>query len=495
MEIKKYYNFLLYALVLLPWTVFAQFPYTNKAILEDDFSPFSNSDKADFKSYGIELTSKGNQTKGIYLKDLVFSSNQGFVLRFDYAMTGRGVDATDGVGNGLAVVLFDGNGDNPAMGASGSGGGFSYSKSKGGSQYPGLTKGFLSVGLDLYGDFKIRRTNSDEFRNGIYTSENSGNHITIRGQGNGVEGYPILISQSVENINQRYRLNIGTGSYSSSFDEPDKNGFSFRLKENEQDNEIDSNVSFGHPSYRRVELSMLPGTENNTSGFFLNVDVVHGNETSHVINSYFIPFDAFIFYKEAKTITVDELTMKRFVVPQTFKVGFTGFTGLAYQKNIVRNISIYLPFSPLVQAVEVNEVCKDDSTIFDVLEHSVGFNSNQYTEGEVLYDLGKKEYLDPYSFQFLTLVNGSFVKTLEPFIAVTVNGRYEYNPKTTQVEFIPVIGMSATEDQVYFNIKNKEARLENADLGGEQFRSDNAMIKLNFTHNCNNIIMVNGNSF
>ncbi|WP_158963121.1 L-type lectin family protein [Myroides fluvii] len=496
MKTKIYYILGLYTLISFPFSVlYAQFPYHNQMISGDDFSPFSNSDKVDFKTYGAELTTKENQTKGFFLNDLVFANDRGFVLRFEYVMTGKGPGTPFGAGNGLALVLFDGSVDNPAMGASGSGIGYSYRKAtSSGNAVNGLTKGMLSIGLDLYGDFKSRIINPEEFRNGIYTNGREGNHVTVRGQGDGLAGYPVLISQSVWDIGQRYQLDAETGAYSTTFDAPDNKGFSFKLRENERDNEMDSNVGFGHLSYRRVEVSMLPGKMNALSGFFLNVDIVHGSETSRVINSYFIQTNALLIYNEAQTNTVDALVMNHVVLPQTFRIGFIGATGSAYQKNIVRNISIYLPFSPSVKTVEVDQVCKDDATILDVLEHSVGFNSNLYSKGENLDDLGKKEYLDPYSFQFTTLVNGEFVKTTEPFIAVTSNGRYEYNPVTMQVEFVPKIGMVAKEDQVYFNIKNKKSIQGNTDLGGEQFRSNNAMIKLNFTYNCNDIIMVNGNS-
>ncbi|MDR0227746.1 MAG: hypothetical protein LBI72_01565 [Flavobacteriaceae bacterium] len=493
------YVFIMTLSLLCHISALAQFPYQNTAVSGNDFSHFiGTGGNVTFTPNGAVLTDGGSQTRGFFLNDLAFTIDRGFIISFDYIMTGSG-SSTYGFGDGLALVLFDGSVSDPKMGSLGSGLGYTYRKGSGSSDnIDGLTKGFLAVGIDLYGNFKNRMTATDEFRNGIRNIPEN-NHVTIRGQGTLKEGYPVLISQNTVDITKRYKLDLATGNYITNFEQPDKNGFTFKLRENTQNNESDIASTFGHISYRKVIVSMFPGKEGEVQGYYFNVDIVHGQQTSRIIYDYFIPNNANIKYVEAKTNTTDELASKLFVAPTTFKIGFTGSTGGATQKNIVRNISIFLPFSPLVKDVILPNICKDTPSEIDVLANSVGFDSNTYKGGGDLSVLGKKEYLEPYSFQFRKLVNGLFEDTAEPFIAITSNGIYEYNPKSMKVVFTPNVGgVVSDSDQIYFTIKNKTKIINNAgssvDLGNEQFRSNTATVKLSFGLNCNDILMVNGNS-
>jgi len=474
--------------------LYAQLPYNNTAVSADEFSPFASSGDVKFQGKGAELTTKANETNGIFLSELLLVSERGFILGFDYLMTGVGGNGTDKGANGLALVLFDATVATPTIGSKTSGLGYSYSKSNNTNQsVPGLSKGFLSIGLDLYGDFKERLSLDNEFRNGIYTQGRQQNHVTVRGQGDRLEGYPVYISQSVRNIEERYKLNMQTGAYITNFEAPDTKEFSFNLRENNLNNESDINAGVGHPSYRRVIVSLLPSSKLRESGFYLNVDIIHGKETSRIINSFFIPTEDNITYQEVKDRRENVVKTPYINLPEHFKIGFTATTGAVYQKNIVRNINVSLPFAPFVKDVLVSDACKDHTTAFDPLVNSVGFDTNKYVNGQLMEVLGRKEHLDPYSFQFLTLIDSNKIATLEPYVATTAAGRYEYNPKTMEVVFTPKKGMTAQSDTVYFNIKNKRKLIGTTDLGGEPYRSEIAEIKLDFTVNCNDVLMVNGN--
>ncbi|WP_413512286.1 lectin-like domain-containing protein [Myroides odoratus] len=473
----------------------AQFPYNNSIVLGDDFSDFQNvGGNVSFTPYGAELTNNTSQTRGIYLNDLAFTIDRGFIISFDYIMTGRGSNGF-GFGDGLALVLFDGSVIDPVMGANGSGLGYSYSRSLySNGNVNGLSKGFLAVGLDLYGNFKYRMANYTEFRNGIRTLTGEDNHVTIRGQGDLQKGYPVLISQSVSDINKRYKLDISNGEYTSNFEAPDTD-FSFSLRENRGNDLSDIDAGFGHPSYRKVTVSMYPGLKESVKGFFINVEIIHGNQMNRIIKDYFIPNSSSIVYKEAKTEGTDEYVTKVLKAPKTFKIGFTAATGGAMQVNMVRNLSVYLPFSPVVQDVLMDDVCRDKPTVIDVLANSVGFDTNLYEEEGDLHPLGKKEFLDPYSFNFMTLINGILENTVNPYLAITAAGVYEYDPVTSKVVFMPNDeGVSQASDVVYFSIRNKKKIANNFDLGNEQFRSKSATVKLNFGHNCNDILIINGNA-
>ncbi|MDM1531346.1 hypothetical protein [Myroides marinus] len=506
---KKYIFYIcsIATFLLTSTVVLAQFPYQSTLTKGDEFYQFSSS--VTFDSNGATLTPANNNiTRGFYLNDLAFTVDRGFIIGFDYLMTGGG--AGTNFADGLALVLFDGSETAPRMGSDGSGLGYAYKTPVSSEQ--GLTKGFLAVGVDLWGNFKVRRADGvKEYRNGIRNGTNNStllddggktadanNHITIRGQGSGGEGYPVLITQSTTNFNSRTMLNFSNGLYDIKPVDPQNTPFSFKLRENPNSDESDLTALVGDKSYRRVEISMLPGNKSGVVGFYMAVDVIHGTQKSRVINNYFLPKEARINYMEVSGSPESSNVLKPLDLkaPQTFKIGFVASTGGFNQRHIVRNLSLYIPFSPSVGGIYLTDLCKDTPTEIDVLEKSVGFDSNIYSGEGDLSALGKREFLDPYSFQFRMIVNNVYEDTAQPYIAVSQYGTYEYNPVTTKVVFTPNKGVTMpTSDQVYFTIRNKDKQLANGtNLGSEQFRSNTATLRLVFGKNCNEVLMVNGNS-
>ncbi|MDM1388910.1 hypothetical protein HX052_02835 [Myroides marinus] len=500
------------AFLLSSGVALAQFPYQSTLTKGDEFNQFDTQNKVDFDQYGATLTTAtNNSTRGFYLNDLAFTVDRGFIIEFDYLMTGgRAPEFADG----LALVLFDGSVNNPVMGSNGSGLGYSYKKPS--SSEKGLTKGFLAVGIDLWGSFKFRRSESSEYRNGIQNGSGnstliadpdrgnkegeSRNHITIRGQaqGEGASGYPVLITQSTTNFESRTMLNFSNGLYDIKPNAPQDKPFSFSLRESISSNENDISASYGDPSYRRISISMLPGVKGTKKGFYMIVDMIHGLKSDRIIKDYFLPNNEDITYMEATGVpasTNGKSTMT-LIAPTTFKLGFVASKGGLNQRHIVRNLSLYMPFSPSVENVYEKDVCKDTPREIDALKNSVGFDTNVYQGGGDLSVVGKREHLDPYSFQFRTIIGGLYEDTTQPYIAVTKFGTYEYNPVTTKIIFTPNKGVEMpVSDQVYFTIRNKDKQLSNGtNLGSEQFRSNTATVRLEFGKNCNDVLMVNGNS-
>ncbi|MVX36688.1 hypothetical protein [Myroides sp. LoEW2-1] len=479
----------------------AQFPYQSTLTSGNEFAQFNSKASVTFDKNGATLTpATGSTTRGFYLNDLAFTVNRGFIIEFDYLMTGG-----SGFADGLALVLFDGLVTSPQMGSDGSGLGYSYKTSSSG----GLSKGFLAVGVDLWGAFKFRRAEKDEYRNGIKNGaanstltnpkDNKGaeakSHVTIRGQGNGSKGYPVLITQSTEDFESRTQLDFSSGKYIA-VPAPQETPFNFSLRENKKSNEDDIAATYGHPSYRRVEISMLPGEKNTLKGFYLSVDVLHGSSKSRVIKDYFLPDEASIKYIEATAQNKDIEEVLDLKAPNTFKIGFVASTGGYNQKHIVRNLSLYMPFSPSIRDLFLTDICKDVPTEIDILANSVGFDNNKYQGEGDMHDLGSSDFLDAYSFQFRTLVNGLYEDTAQPYIATTNYGTYEYNPATKKAIFTPKKGVAMpVSDQVFFTIRNKEKVLsDGTNLGSEQFRSNTGTVRLTFGVNCNEVLMVNGNS-
>lgn len=324
------------------------------------------------------------------------------------------------------------------------------------------------------------------------------NHVTIRGQGDQGKGYPVLITQSTEDFESRAVLDFTTGKYNVKPKAPQATPFSFKLRESISENENDIAATYGHPSYRRVEISMLPGEKEGLKGFFMSVDILHKDQKDRVINDFFLPDDSKINYMEAISVreSEDKLAELHLLAPKTFKIGFAAATGTYTQRHIVRNLSLYMPFSPSIRDLFLTDICKDVPTEIDILANSVGFDNNKYQGEGDIHDLGRSDLLDAYSFQFRTLVNGMYEDTAQPYIATTNYGTYEYNPATKKAVFTPKKGVAMpVSDQVFFTIRNKEKVLsDGTNLGSEQFRSNTGTVRLTFGVNCNDILMVNGNS-
>ncbi|WP_060875585.1 hypothetical protein [Myroides odoratus] len=491
----------------------AQFPYQSTLTKKDEFDQFSSSSLVEFGVNGATLTPSSNNqigmTRGFYLNDLAFTVDRGFIIEFDYLMTGGSAPY---FADGLALVLFDGSVTEPKIGSDGSGLGYAYKL--GSSSSIGLSKGFLAVGIDLWGSFKFRRSESYEYRNGIrngsgnstligdpgnlYKQGESKNHITIRGQGNLFTGYPVLISQSTTNFESRTMLNFETGLYDIKPDAPQDESFSFSLRENTSSNENDISASYGDASYRRIFIYVIPGIKNNKKGFYMTIDMIHGFKKDCIIKDFFLPDNEIIKYSEVTALSESSNEVKDLILkaPATFKLGFIGSIGYYSQKQIVRNLSLYMPFSPIVESVFMTEVCEDIPTEIDVLEHSVGFNDNIYKGQGDLREYGDRSYIDPYSFQFSVIIGGLYQDTPQPYTAVTQYGVYEYNPVTAKIIFTPNKGGTMpVYDQVYFSIRNKDNQLlNNFNLGSDQFRSNKGIIRLTFGKKCNDVLMVNGNS-
>lgn len=123
----------------------AQFPYQSTLTDGKEFSQLNPNRQVTFDKYGATLTtSSTNLTRGFYLNDMAFTIDRGFIIEFDYIMTGG-----RGFADGLSLVLFDGVVTSPKMGADGSGLGYAYKKPT--TSDGGLSKGFLAVGIDVRG--------------------------------------------------------------------------------------------------------------------------------------------------------------------------------------------------------------------------------------------------------------------------------------------------------------------------------------------------------
>lgn len=141
------------------WTKEAVEPAPENATAEFPIREQFSSSPADWLFLGdavvidgaLRLTEAAQSQNGAGIYDAAFPSNKGVNIQFDY-YSGDGTGA-----DGLSFFLMDGSVSQPTLGALGGALGYIYS-----GQTPGLSKGYVGVGFDEFGNF----LNSDLFHDG-----------------------------------------------------------------------------------------------------------------------------------------------------------------------------------------------------------------------------------------------------------------------------------------------------------------------------------------
>ena len=153
----------------------------------------------------LRLTDPGNDEAGFAFLDSPFDISQGAVIQFDYATWGgTGAD-------GYSIYLFDGSYNSSTFSAGASGGSLGYAQKTVAPLDPGLSGGYIGVGIDEFGNY----SNPTEGRIGGPGAQ--ANEVGVRGPYNHPSGaYYWLggsgsLAQSLAFNNQGYRP-IQTGS-------------------------------------------------------------------------------------------------------------------------------------------------------------------------------------------------------------------------------------------------------------------------------------------
>jgi type IV pilus assembly protein PilY1 len=121
--------------------------------------------------------SGGTYGKGSVVSTVPFATSEGVQVTFTTVTYGGNNSNSTGA-DGVTFFLLDGTQDQTALTLGGAGGSLGYSCSNSNSPYDGVTKGYLSVGIDEYGSFGNKNDNTATGN----TSQKPGT-IGVRGAG------------------------------------------------------------------------------------------------------------------------------------------------------------------------------------------------------------------------------------------------------------------------------------------------------------------------
>lgn len=200
----------------------------------------------------LRLTSNTTNQKGFVYSTSSFPSSKGLSVDFEYYIYGgTGAD-------GISLFLFDATANPFVIG--GFGGSLGYAPITTTDPIsPGVSKGYLAIGLDEFGNF----SNPTEGRQGGIEGRRPGS-VTLRGRGDGAALVP---------DNYRFLTTVRT----------DDLGFPLTVGGNSR------NSSPTSPGYRRVFMELVPDPRG---GYEITVRITRGGPqliTTTVIDKYYYP--------------------------------------------------------------------------------------------------------------------------------------------------------------------------------------------------------------
>ncbi|MCC9041149.1 hypothetical protein LNQ81_00145 [Myroides sp. M-43] len=391
---------------------------------------------------GLALTFKTSdgetqEFSGFALDEIPFTSEFGIIVEFKYAMI-DGIKYGSRYGDGLTMFLYDSD-KKFEIGGHGASLGYTYRNSIG-TAAPGLNGGYLAVGLDVYGDFKARSVAAYEKKEGIakYNWDEVGSHVTVRGAqylSNRYKGYPVLYTINADNLWRENKafLDYNTGDY-----EFREDNFSKRFK-----------MYTGHDDYDNIQyntviVSVFP--DNDRGGSYIEVKVKDGGSDDHknVIDRFFYP-------NEFKTRDQEgNLYDFKTNVPNNFKVGFAAATGGAYEKHLIKDVKVSLPYEPDMDDMFAN-LCagNTDGKVVRIAPYEGAW----FYSGSVSNPRGGNDsrYINYGSFRFedekgYALSSSNHFKYNQSGV-----GQWEYNSSNGIVTFTATENLPDGEYSVYFS--------------------------------------------
>lgn len=494
------------------------FPYFTDGTKRAEFTVMAGGSRPPtFNNLGVLLTpASPSEANGVYLKNLEFSSKLGYIISFEYAMSGQGHSQL-GYADGMTMVLFDATATNPTVGAYGSGLGYSPSY----NDQNGFSKGYLAVALDYFGGFHGRDSDRSP-RNGVYTAykydemtnyyfEAGKSFVTVRGpydKNNLTKGYPVLTAvatEEYESATSRFLANVTLNNNERDKGTPLFGKYVYAENRAVRGFSIRGNYDYSAPNqlgYRKVTASIYAAKDaTGKRVFYISVEIQHDATKTIVLKN-------FIFQSEQNVpLVYDEITASHpdnpfdddsynlnFTTPEKFKLAFTAATGAGYQKHYLRNINVDLPFAAVTQEDILENACYVCGASVNVHINDYGYGTNKYDPNNPPEKSNR--FLDPDTFRFMVYdtATGGYKPTPNPFEhTISGEGTYRYINKgdeTSFVKFTPDVNkLNAgtnypTTSTLYYDIKNRRADDQNIDwdinISEEIYRSNVSPITIKF---------------
>jgi gliding motility-associated-like protein len=337
-KLTSLFRFALYLFIfLVPTAALAQFPYnedfrtsTQRGDLVFGGVPtaFLTAGKAidtgtDPEGQGyLRLTNNNNNQTGYVYSNNVFLGTYGLDIEFEYFTHGGG---SDGGADGIGFFLFDATANPFTIGG--------YGGSLGYAQYnstSGVSKGYLGIGIDEYGNFSTSGDGKSGAAGGPNENSFKPNNITIRGAGNGsgAGNYPWLATTQTTNLPGTDDFNIA-GKVRGATD--------------------------GQTGYRKIFINLKP---RPGGGLIINVRVKHDNVTSQIITNY------------------------QYTTPIPsggLKYGIASSTGASVNYHEIRGLQITVDPNAVVSPVANNDaanICQGTNAVIDIFANDTRPNSN-----------------------------------------------------------------------------------------------------------------------
>jgi uncharacterized repeat protein (TIGR01451 family) len=238
----------------------------------------------------LRLTTANGTQAGYAIDNQTFKSTQGFSISFEFFSYGT---TSASPADGFTVFLVDADGTEPgngfAIGAPGGSLGYAPRNTE-----PGVTKGYLGIGIDEYGNYGI----ASEAKNGGYPGHNDllPNAVSLRGPFNSADatrttGYAYLAGSST----LPFDLAVGTSPTNPGSRVTDPNA----------------------AGYRKAYINVIPVTTSGSTVYKITVRIQNGQNVTTAVNS----------------VTVTD-------PPTNLRVGFSGSTGGNNSIHEIRGLAV-----------------------------------------------------------------------------------------------------------------------------------------------------------
>jgi gliding motility-associated-like protein len=346
--IKKIKALIFFLLVCGTVEVFSQFPYYESFknstapdivfggqptayLTSGKFDPATGITDPVGEGY-LRLTRNTGNQKGFIHNLTNFSSQYGLKISFEYFTYGGAQFGASA--DGITFFLYDASVSDADFRIGGFGGSLGYAQYQSmndPSPTPGITGGYLGIGLDEYGNF----SNPTELRSGGPGFLKS--TVTLRGRGTG--SGPTLPNSALGNY--RYLTHKQTTSLSTPFG---------LISANRSPNPTS-------PDYRKAIIDLKPAVAPQT-GYFITVKIVTGGNpqvTHTLIADYYYPD----------------------IAPAQVRYGIASSTGFEFNYHEIRNIRInaFDPVPP-VASDDVASTPKNTAVTIPILANDVDINGD-----------------------------------------------------------------------------------------------------------------------